>query len=108
MSEVFALKRAFYLKGKVVVHFKHGVIQVLPFALATPLVPNRPEKYRRQFPKVETMSACVVWIENHASKNNSNRSPSPGLPGEPVHVAEVVLEAVVEFEVFLVVDKVVK
>ena len=104
MSEVFALKRAFYLKGKVVVHFKHSVIQVLPFALATPLVSNRPEKYRRKFPKVETMSACVVWIENHASKNNTDCSPSPRLPGEPVHVAKIVLETVVEFEVFLVVD----
>ena len=80
---------------------------MLAFALATPLITNRAEKYWSELSKVEAMSACVVRIKNYPCENNAYRSPSPRLPRKSVHVAEVVFKAIVEFEVLLVVDQVV-
>ena len=96
MTEVFSLKRALNFEGKVLVHLKHSVQNVLVLALVTPLIADDAEHERDNLTGIVGTTLCKVRVDDHSGEPSHSESEAVSLVALEFHHREIMLETFVE------------
>ena len=84
-------------------HLQHGMVQMLRFSFAAPLVPDCSKEDRGQFSKIETVTTGEIRVDDYSCENDTSESPKTCPVFKLAKVSNVVRESIIELVILRVI-----